>query len=358
MRVDKILARVWIPVALIVGVFAVCVTGFVLSEGTSVFNGVYWGVITIATIGYGDVVPTNNVAKVFAIILAVSTLGIIGYVISTIGSLAVQAREEELLGLDGTKFEGHVLLLGWTPVARAALRELLQTGRKVAIMTSDQPQLTEIRTFVAHLLGEARDDPELRAQLSTEKDVFIALGDFSQGAGLKLLNIPRASEAIVASDDDARNVMTALLLRHSGPHLRVVVAVTREELRETLHAAGVAYVISPSELGGRMVAAAALQPEIAQAFDDLTTTSYHYNVDQFPLVPPNPLLGRPFDAAARELREGTGATLIGIARPRPREEGKPPFEVLLSPPADLRLEVGCYALILSGGERLPQLLEW
>ncbi|MGI0054325.1 MAG: hypothetical protein ACREBZ_01180, partial [Thermoplasmata archaeon] len=41
-----------------------------------------------------------------------------------------------------------------------------------------------------------------------------------------------------------------------------------------------------------------------------------------------------------------------------REEGKPPFEVLLSPPADLRLEVGCYALILSGGERLPQLLEW
>lgn len=352
------LAGIWKPLALIGGIFAVCVSGFILTENISVFNGIYWGVITISTIGYGDIVPTNGAAKVFAIILAVSTIGIIGYVISAISSLAVQAREEDLLGLDGTRFEDHVLLLGWTPVSRAALQELLLSGRKVAIMTRHQEMLTEIRTFVSHRLGEANDHPEMRARVSTEKDVFVAYGDYSQGAALKLLNLPKASEVIIASDDDARNVMTALLIRHLAPHLRVVVAVMREELRETLHAAGVTYVISPSELGGRMVAAAALQPEVAQTFDDLTTTSYNYNVDQFPLVPPNPMIGWDFETAAQRLRSSTGATLIGVARPAPPSSGKPAFEVLLSPSSTLRLEPGWYALVLSGMDPTGKLASW
>lgn len=358
MRVERILLRVWKPIAVIVGIFAVCVAGFILTQGVSVFNGLYWGVITVSTIGYGDVVPTNTDAKIFAILLALSTIGVIGYGVSTITSMAAQAREEEALGLDGTRFRNHVLLLGWTPVGQAALRELLQTGRQVAIMTRRQEALTEIRTFVAHALREARADPELRDHLSAEKDVFTALGDYSQGASLKLLNLPAASEAIVASDDDARNVMTALLLRQLAPQIRVVVAVMREELRETLHAAGVTYVISPSELGGRMVAAAALQPEVAQTFDDLTTTSYHYDVDQFPLVPPNPLVGLDFDAAARQLRSETGGTLLGVARPSRAGGGAPPFEVVLCPPPGTRLEVGWYALVLSDSQHLARLEAW
>lgn len=358
MRIDRILGRIWVPLALIGGIFAVCVAGFILSEGVSVFNGIYWGVVTVSTIGYGDIVPTNTDAKIFAIILALSTVGVIGYGVSTVASMTAQAREEELLGLDGTRFEGHVLLFGWTPVAQAALRELLHTGRKIAIMSRHQGNLTDIRTFVAHALREARSDPQMPGKLSQEKDVFTALGDYSQGAALKLLNLPQASEAIVASDDDARNVMTALLLRQLAPQLRVVVAVMREELRETLHAAGVTYVISPSELGGRMVAAAALQPEVAQAFDDLTTTTFHYEVDQFPLVPPNPLLGEDFDAAQRRLRAETGATLIGLARPAPPGEGRPPFEVVLSPPPGTFLESGWYALILSDSLHTEALRAW
>lgn len=358
MRLAKILARVWKPLALIGGIFAVCVSGFILAEGSSIFNGVYWGVITISTIGYGDIVPTNQTAKVFAIILAASTIGIIGYLVSAINSLAIQAREEDLLGLDGTDFEGHVLILGWTPVSRAALQELLQAGRKVAIMTRRQDELADIRTFVAHRVREARADPALVGSVSREKDVFVALGDYAHGASLKLLNLPRASEAIVASDDDARNVMTALILKELAPHLRVVVAVLREELRETLHSAGVTYVISPSELGGRMIAAAAIQPEVAQTFDDLSTVSNHYRMDEFPLVPPNPLVGLEFETAGRQLREATGATLVGFARPRRRDDGKPAFEVILSPPPEIRLEPGCFALVLSGVDPTSRLRLW
>lgn len=347
MRLTRILGRIWKPLALIGGLFAFCVAGFILTERVTIFNGIYWGVITMSTVGYGDVVPTNFHAKLFAILLAGSTLGILGYILSTISTLAVQAREEELLGLDGTRLRDHVIMLGWTPVARAALQELILSGRRVALMTRHQDRLTEIRVFIANLLREGRADPELRRRITGEKEIFLAYGEYSQGAALKLLNLDHAREAIVASDDDTRNVMTALLLKGIAPHLRVVVAVMREELRETLHAAGVTYVISPADLGGRMVAAAAVQPEVAQTFDDLTTASYHYGLDEFPLRAPNPLVGRRFEEALAELRRATGATLVGVAQPRPRDGGKPPFEVRLSPPADLVLVEGHYLLVLS-----------
>ena len=358
MRLADVLDRLWKPLVLIGSIFAVCVAGVIVTDGVSVFTGVYWGVITLTTVGYGDVPLTTEASRVFAIILALSTVGIIGYVVSTITSLSAQAREDAMLGIDGTKFEGHALILGWTPVAQAALQELLLAGRKVAIMTRRQEALTDIRTFVAHFLRQAHEDPDLRGRVSEEKDLFVAFGDFSQGASLRLLNLAKAQEAVVASDDDARNVMTALILKEVAPHLRVVVSVMREELRETLHAAGVTYVISPAELGGRMVAAAAIQPEVAQTFDDLTTTSFHYSLDEYPLVRPNPLVGLEFDAAAQELRSRTGATLVGLARPRARSGGRPAYEVALSPPAGTRLDEGGFALVLSSKAGIGALRTW
>ena len=358
-RVRALLSGIWKPVAVIGGIFGVCVIGFVLTQGVSPFQGVYWGVITVSTVGYGDVVPTNPLSKIFAIILAGSTLGILGYLISQINTLAIRTREEELLGLNGTKFRGHVLLLGWTATARAALQELLLTGRRVAIMTRQQEFLAEIRTFVAHFLAEARRDPLLAARVSRDEDVFLALGDYAQGAALRLLNLSDAAEAIVASDDDGRNVLTALLLKQLAPGLRVVVAVLREELRETLHAAGVTYVISPSDLGGRMVAAAAIEPEIAQTFDDLTTSSYHYGMEEYPLRSPNPLVGLDFDTASRRLRESTGAILVGVAQPDPNRTGDDPgFRAILAPPPATVLTPGGYALLLAAEIDRPRRDRW
>ena len=360
MRITRVLEYVWRPLALIAGVYTFCVVGFILTQKVSVFNGVYWGVITMSTVGYGDVVPTNDLSKVFAILLAASTIGILGYVISSINTLALKAREEEALGLDGTKFADHTLILGWTPVSLAALQELILAGRRVAVMTRRQESLPEIRTFIVNFLRVNRKDPKLRGRLSHEEDIFVAFGDYSERGSLDLLNVDAAREAIVASDDDARNVLTALILKELAPHLRIVVAVLREQLRETLRAAGVTYVISPSDLGGRMVSAAAVQPEVAKAIDDVTTTAYGSTIDEYLLGKENPLTGLSFPEALQKLQEGTGALLIGVANPvgsKDRESGEE-FKVLLNPPVGTRLSPGGYALVLSSLENLDRLRSW
>ncbi len=360
MRISRALRYIWRPLAVVFGVYAVCVTGFILTQKVSVYIGIYWGVITMSTVGYGDVVPTNNLSRLFAIILAASTIGILGYVVSTISTLTLKAREEEEFGLDGTTFKDHTLVLGWTPVARAALQELLLSGRRVAIMTRKQESLSEIRTYVSSLLQDARRNKETASRVSSESDVFIALGDYSERSSLALVNVQRAREAIVASDDDARNVMTALILKELAPHLRIVVAVLREQLRDTLVAAGVTYVVSPSDLGGRMISSAAWQPEVAAAVNDVTTVSYGSTIDEFAVTERNPLRGLTFEEALPRLRKATGGLLIGIAYPPSAQSAsdRDKFKVVLSPSPSTRLDPGTYILVLSSLGDVEKVRDW
>ncbi len=358
MQILRVLRKIWKPLSIVAIIYVVCVTGFIYYTGVTLLNGIYWGVITMSTVGYGDVVPTNPPSKVFAMVLAGSTIGVIGYVVSTISTLAIEAREEELLGLDGTRLNGHVVILGWTAVARSALEEFILTGRSVAVMSRSQEKLTEIRTFVTQLIRSAAANPDLKDRVTREKGIYLGLGDYAQRRSLELLNLARAQEAIVASDDDARNLMTALLLKSIAPHLRVVVAVAHEELRETLHAAGVTYVISPMDLGGRMVSAAAVQPEVAAAIADLTNAGYGSDLNEYPVEANSPLAGLTFDAAHSKLRAATGAILIGVARPKKDAGDGPAFEVELDPPSDARLDVGTYALILVSMHHEDRLQEW
>ncbi|MHB1434769.1 MAG: potassium channel family protein [Thermoplasmata archaeon] len=361
MRISRVLARVWKLLALILGVFFFSAVGFMLTEPASFPTSIYWALTTLSTVGYGDIYPTNWYARGFAMILMIATIGIVGYTVSNITLISLQVKEEELLGVDGTQMKGHTLLLGWTPVSKAALQELLLQGRKVAVMTRRQESLAEIRSFVTSFIREARTAKGRHLSVSRESDVFVAFGDYSERTSLTLLNIQEAREAIVASDDDARNVMTALILKELCPGLRIVVAVLREQLKETLQAAGVTWVISPSEMGGRLVSAAALQPEVARVIDVFTTTAYGPALEQFLVGEHSPLAGRPFDEAARIIRAETGAILVGRAYPAiPKDTARrdAAYTVTIGPPVETQFRPGDYAIILSSPEHSDKLLSW
>jgi len=361
MRISRVVARVWKLLAVILGVFFFSAIGFMLTEPASFPTSVYWALTTLSTVGYGDITPTNWWARSFAMILMVATIGIVGYTVSNITLISLQVKEEELLGVDGTKMKGHTLVLGWTPVSKAALQELLLLGRKVAVMTRRQESLAEIRSFVTSFIRESRHAPNRRHAISREDDVFVAFGDYSERTSLALLNIQEAREAIVASDDDARNVMTALILKELCPGMRIVVAVLREQLKETLQAAGVTWVISPSEMGGRLVSAAAIQPEVAKAIDVFTTTAYGPALEQFLIGEHTPIAGRNFDEAARMVRAETGAILVGRAYPATTKDADrrdAAFTVTIGPPSDTVFRPGDYAIILSSPEHSEKLLSW
>jgi voltage-gated potassium channel len=356
MDFKRVLQRIWKPLSVIVAVFAFCTAGFVLTEGVSWFTGVYWGLTTLSTVGYGDVVPTNTPARIFAMTLMLTTVGVIGYLVSTITMLAMQAREEELLGTGGTKMTGHTVLLGWTQTAKSTLTELILSGEKVALMTRKQEAVVEIRTYITHLISHSSKDPELRDRVTPLTNIYIGYGDYTEKSALAHLNLEGAAKAVIASDDDAHNVMTSLILKELAPHLRIVVALIREHFRETLQAAGVTYVISPSEMGGRVLAEAALQPEVAISLDQMTSGGKGAAINEYIVPSGSPLAGKTFGEAAEVLRKNSGAILVGMAQRNPGNSHVR-YTVSMAPSPDVRLEAESYLLALTPSARSEESLE-
>lgn len=346
MRVTRVLERIWKPLSLVGGIFLFAVLGFAVTQPTDIFTAFYWGITTLSTVGYGDVYPHNTSARLFAMLLMVTTIGVLGYLISTITVLAMQVKDEEMLGLGGTKLTGHTVLLGWNQTSRAALRELVLSGEKVAIMTRRQDVLVEIRTFVTHLITHTQKDPVLRDRVSRGEDVFIGFGDYTEKSSLSHLNLPEALRAIIASDDDARNVMTALILKELAPHLRIVVALLHEHFKETLEASGITYVISPSEMGGRIIAEAAIQPEVAMSVDEITNVGSGTILNEYEVTPRSPLSGLTFGNASKLVLDRCGGVLTGIARRTGGDAGSK-YRVTIAPPRETPIRAGDYALVLT-----------
>jgi voltage-gated potassium channel len=325
-----LLRRVWKFLLTFVGVWIVAAVLFYLTDqgpagGVTFGNAVYWSIVTLGTVGYGDIVPTTALAKAVASALIVTQIFLLGYLLTVVTSTVTEEAQRRAVGTYGTELEGHVVVLGHSAVGAAAVRELLVQDQKVAVVVERPDQIANLRA----LAGEDR--------------LFVTHGSPAERAILERTNLERAHSVIVCTDDDATNMIASLNIRAMNPRIRVVVSVARPELRETLRGAGVTFVASPSDMGGRLCASAAFEPDVATALEEISAADVKSDIREYLLRAGSPLVGRTFAEADAEIRRATGCLLIGYARPHGNEE----FETFVNPPFDTRLAAGDAVILVA-----------
>ena len=297
----RLLRRLWKFLVAYIGVFLVAAVGFFTLDGgrESVLNSFYWSIVTLATIGYGDVVPTTVPAKLFTIGVAGTEVFLGAYLVTLVIGIVSEESQARALGTFGTSMTGHIVVLGYSAVGRAAVRELLEQEQRVAVVVEHAEEVANVRTLAA------------------EDRLYATYGPPADRDLLVRANVPGAHSVIVCTEDDATNMIAALNTRAMAPNARVVVAVTRPELRETLRTAGVTYVASPSDMGGRLCASAAFEPEVAAALEDLSEGFVRSDIQEYLLSPTTPISGGRFGDAETLVRRSTGCILFGYARAAP-----------------------------------------
>lgn len=334
----EVLRRIWRFLALFAGVYVVAAVGFYFLDQSSgpPLNAFYWAIVTLSTAGYGDIVPTTNGAKLLTMGVLFTQIFLLGYLISVISSTVSQEAQRRALGTLGTDMKDHIVVLGSSAVSHAAVRELLVAEYRVA--------------WVVERAEEVANAKGTRG----EEELFVTYGAPADREILSRVNISTAHSVIVATGDDAVNLIAVLNIRQLAPHVRVVVSVTRPELKETLRSAGVTYVASPGDMGGRLCASAAFEPEVALAIEDLTAADVASDIAQFMLASDTRLTTQTIEEAERLVRDASDCLVIGYARADPGGN----FAPRLNPPRSDRLRPGDAVLLIGTLDNLRKFRTW
>lgn len=211
-------------------------------------DAIYFTVVTYSTLGYGDILPLTENARMFTILMvAIGLSSFVTAVTVVIGPLI----EDRIKGVVSvmSKFQktvNHVVVCGYSDVTESIADELRE--RDVPFL------IIEDREQLAHVLKSRGFD--------------ILVGDAAQTHTLEQANLPQAAAVIAATDSDATNTLIAITARdlrqqHEQNDFRILVRVENEENVAKVRQIGVDEVISPSTLGGRMMAGRALDPASA-----------------------------------------------------------------------------------------------
>lgn len=241
--------------------------GYVVIEGWEPMDGLYMTVITLATVGYGEVHEISQSGRIFTVILIFLGVGSFLYVLGNLAQFLVEGRIRVILGrrkLDRqiNQLKDHYIVCGYGRIGRALSRFLVQRHMNVVVIEQDENRISVI----------------------DEDDMLYIMGAATDEANLVKAGIERAKGLTTALGTDAENILVILTARQLNPHLFIVARASQDATEKTLYAAGANVVVSPYDLGARRMAQAILRPTVIDFLDSaFVDESVDIQIEEIPV---------------------------------------------------------------------------
>jgi voltage-gated potassium channel len=293
------------------------------------FDVVWYAIVTIATVGYGDYYPVTTTGRILGIVLVLFTIGFMGYIIGMITTNINKVMEDTRLGQFGTDFNNHVVIIGWDKFSRQVMQQIVLTKYKVAIVTDN------------------KEDVNLIYELFPKNKVFVLVTEFENPASLEKVNFSKASTCFINFKNDMEALVYVINIKKKYPKIEYVIAVQNADLKQTFRNTGVDHVIARNEVASHLVASYIFEPDVAQFTADLMTTSINemdYDIQQYLVTENNPFLKRLYIDSYLEFKLKYNAVLIGLSKFR---DGN--WQLLYNPCKKETIEVNDYLVLIANG---------
>ncbi len=302
--------------------------GYMVIEGWNFMDSLYMTVITITTVGYGEIKKVDTEGRLFTMILLLLGGGFFLYLTGNIIQSLVEGRIRVVLGrrkLDTqiNKLRGHFIICGYGRIGRVLARYLIQKYLDVVVIERNNDRIqTMDEDGILYLVGEATDENVL------------------EKAG-----IHRARGFITAVATDADNVFLVLIAKQMNPDIFVIARASQNTAKKTLQAAGADKVISPYDLGARRMAHAILRPTVIKfleiAFSDENTD---IQLEEIRVSPGSELAGVALQDSG--IRQNLDLILIVIQK----NDGN----MVFNPKADTKFEAGDTVVAVGSAKSLKE----
>jgi voltage-gated potassium channel len=251
----------------------------------------YMTVITVTTVGYGEVLPnmdTTPHARTFTMVLLVFGTGVLVYFASTITAFIVEGDLKDILSKARLKkrikrMKDHVIVCGTGSTGRHIVEELIKTLQPVVAIDRNLEALKEIadanpKAAYSYIVGDATDDDQLTA------------------AGL---GAARGVVAALSSDKD--NLYVVVSARQINPQIRIIARCAELGHVEKIKRAGADGVVSPNFIGGMRMASEMMRPAVVKFLDEMLRDQRAMRIEEITIGAGSGLDGKTLlDANVRE----------------------------------------------------------
>ncbi len=321
--------RLIIAFTVLTAILSAGVVGYMTIAGWSFFDALYMTVISLTTVGYGEVHVLSANGRIFTIALLIGGMGVLAYGIGIFTAFLVEGHLMDFLR--GRKMQSrianlkdHFILCGYQGEGRYVLEELIKTKTPHVVVSKD----------ASGLEAAFPDD-----------NVLYVEGDPTKEHVLGLANIERARGLISALASDSENLLVVLSARELSPSLRIISCVYDRENDHKFRRVGANGTVMASYIGGLRMASEAIRPAVVSFLDSmLRDTGRTLRIEEI-TVP-----GEGTDWAGKSLREidfpkQTGLLIVAV-------KSLKSVKYIYNPGASYRVEADDVLIVIGETEQM------
>lgn len=249
----QILKRTSFALTLTLSSLLVGTSGYHILEGYSWLDAWYMTVITVSSVGFGEIAPLSDNGKIFTIFYIIFNLIIIAYIISVITRFIFEGELKHLFKhymetKELHKFKDHVIICGFGRNGKKASEVLFQNKKKFVVI---------------------EHNPEVKKEFQEKEGFFFLTGNATDDDVLEHAGVKHAHALIATLPSDADNVFITLTSKELNPNLRIISRASDESSESKMKRAGADCVIMPDKIGGSHMANMIIRPDIMVFLDML-----------------------------------------------------------------------------------------
>ena len=325
-------SKFYIALSLLIFVFAAGVVGFRMISDATWIDAIYMTVITVTTVGFGEIIPLNQNARLFTVFLIIISVFVFAYAISVITEYILSRSTLKNIIQRKTlkkikRMENHIIICGFGRNGKQAAEKLSAHNQEFVIIEKN-------RSIIERYENE---------------EIFFVEGNASEDEILQKAGIEQAKCLITALPSDADNLFVVLSARQINKNLLIISRASQETSYKKLKLAGADNVIMPDKIGGEHMASLVVVPDLVEFIDNLSISGDNTtNVEEIKMED-LATSGEEITLKELDLRKETGCTVIGYKTPT--------GEYIINPEATLKLAKESKIIVLGRPEQIELLKE-
>ena len=306
------------------------VIGYMILLKVDFIDALYMTVITISTVGFGEVGTTSNLSEIFSIFMIFLGVGIVGYAFTTVVAMFVEGKVSDLW--KGSKMDkkiaalnNHYIICGSGELAEVIIKKFINEKLDFVVISDRREDLED---FSHH-------------------DILVVEGQSTEESVLEHAGIERAKGLIATLDSEVDNIVTVLTARNLNKNIYIISNALTKSGSEKLLKVGADKTLSAVEISGKRMASLMIKPNII-SFLDVVTKIGDVELDLEEVLVKRGSYLENKNLIEAQIPKKTGLIVLAIKK---IEDGK----MIFNPPIDYTFKIGDVLIVLGRDDQVDSL---